>query len=156
MLAFEAFGAKENGAGLMHRYQAHLERCYARAFKAFMDLRTKMKFLNELEANDEQEAPIGTADVRNSNDVQPSDLSSEPATAAAEEQEHATEQIPLSENKPGKLEENKPIQETTKRTSPHPVPIRPTQAADTRIGPHDTPTAADRPREGGPGHEEAA
>jgi hypothetical protein len=42
ILAFEAFAAKENGAGLMHRYQGHLERCYTRAFKAFMDLRTKL------------------------------------------------------------------------------------------------------------------
>jgi hypothetical protein len=49
MLAFEAFAAKENGAGLMHRYQGHLERCYARAFKSFMDLRTKTKLLKELE-----------------------------------------------------------------------------------------------------------
>src|SRR5688572_15902463 len=50
MLAFEAFAAKENGAGLMHRYQGHLERGYTRAFKAFIDLRTKTKLLNELEA----------------------------------------------------------------------------------------------------------
>jgi hypothetical protein len=120
-----------------------------------MDLRTKTKLLNELEANDEQAAPIGTADVRNSNDVQPSGLSSEPANAAAQELEHGTEQIPLSENKPRKPEQNEPLQEMTKRTTPHPVPIRPTQAADARIGPHDTPTATDRRREGGPGHEAA-
>src|SRR5688572_7525620 len=57
MLAFEAFAAKENGAGLMHRYQGHLERCYTRAFKAFIDLRTKTKLLNELEAAAEQTQP---------------------------------------------------------------------------------------------------
>src|SRR5688572_24380322 len=52
LLGFEAFAAKEHGAGLMHRYQAHIERCYARAFKSFMDLRDKTKFPNEPVASD--------------------------------------------------------------------------------------------------------
>lgn len=54
MLAFEALAAKENGAGLMQRYQGHLERSYTRAFKAFIDLRTRTKLLNELEGASEQ------------------------------------------------------------------------------------------------------
>jgi hypothetical protein len=58
MLAFEAFAAKENGASLMHRYQGHLERCYARAFKSFMDLRTKTKLLKELEEQEHVEPSI--------------------------------------------------------------------------------------------------
>ena len=58
-LGFEAFAAKEHGAGLMHRYQGHLERCYTRAFKAFMDLRTKTKLLKDLEEQERvQSAPI--------------------------------------------------------------------------------------------------
>ena len=70
LLGFEAFAAKEHGAELMHRYQAHLERCYARATKAFFDLRDKTKFPNQPVATDsvidvpEPQTPVDARDAQ--------------------------------------------------------------------------------------------
>jgi hypothetical protein len=144
MLAFEAFAAKENGAGLMHRYQGHLERCYARAFESFMDLRTKTKLLNELEV------AAGHAEDTVAAEVTPS------ADVAPRQHEHGAEQNAEKRNEPEMIEQKERVLEIPKRTEPESLATWPTAAFEAGVSPHQASAVDDNHSKAGLSSEKAA
>ena len=91
MLAFQAVGEKQNGIPLFQRYQAYLERSFARAMKAYFHLRTKSDLLNELPASVSLQAqPAAGAEVQTPPEKQAEPPNELPTAAEPARQEEAS------------------------------------------------------------------